>query len=90
MKISPDRTHQVYRAMRSLFRYSLFMDKSYPDVMVEQEESILSDSFKELSAQEIYYVVTKWPEFSKQQSVEHELENDRLFSLLERDINSLN
>ena len=76
--------------MRSLFRYSLFTDKSYPEVMVDQEESILSDSFKELSAQEIYYVVTKWPEFSKQQSVEQELENDRLFTLLERDINSLN
>lgn len=76
--------------MRSLFRYSLFTDKNYPEVMLEQEESILTNSFKELSAPEIHYVVTKYPEFSEQQAVEQELENDRLFKILERDINSLN
>ncbi|HVI40588.1 MAG TPA: hypothetical protein VM577_08010 [Anaerovoracaceae bacterium] len=90
MNLSEDSAEKVYRAMRSLFRYSGFQTGNYPDILVDMEEKILLEAFHDLSSKEIYYIITKWPEFAKQQAVEQEIENDRMFSIIEREIKSLN
>lgn len=90
MKLSEDSAAKIYRAMRSLFRYSGFQTENYPDILVEMEEKILAEAFHDLSAKEIFYIFTKWPEFAEQQAVEQEIENDRMFSIIEREIAALN
>ena len=90
MKLSEDSASKIYRAMRSLFRYAGFQNNSYPDILVETEEKILAESFKELSAKEIFYIFKKWPEFAEEQAVEQELENDRMFSVIKKEIETLN
>lgn len=90
IKLSSSDIDKVYRAMRSLFRYTEFQNKNYPEVLVEQEEKILAEAFKNLNAQEIFYVLSKWPEFLKEQSVEQELENNKLFTLIQKEFDSLN
>lgn len=76
--------------MRSLFRYSGFQNNKYPEILLEAEKKILQESFIDLSSDEIFYVVSHWQKYSELQSIEQELEDDRFFSLLQKEINSLN
>jgi hypothetical protein len=81
---------KTYRAMRSLFRYAEMQQNNYPDVLIKQEETILQETFKSLSAKEILYIIIAWPEFLKKESIDQEILNVQLFDAVKKELNNLN
>ena len=76
-------TDNVDRVLRSIFRYGKLKVLKAPEILIENENTILKKAISLLAAEELYFVVTSWDQFNKNQLVTDELQSKRL----EEDLN---
>lgn len=90
MSKSQESLDKIQLALRSLFRYNIFQEGNYPEILIEQEEKILLKAFQRLTPQELLYAINIWPEFAKKQAVEQELTGHKIMELVKKEIGSMN
>ena len=78
-----NRNH-VYSAMRSLFRFHQMKEMNAPDIIVDTEKKLLETRISELSADDIYFLMTNWPQFYSKRIIEDEIQNRQCEIDLER------
>ncbi|KKN70839.1 hypothetical protein LCGC14_0427310 [marine sediment metagenome] len=90
LKLKPDSEEKVYSILRSLFRYSKLVKMSAPDILFENEGKMINARIRDMTPVEIFLAVTSWEEYSKEQEVQDEIQNEKLSTDLDLYYQSLN
>ena len=79
---------KIHRALKSLFRYSKFKKDESPDILIDGETKILTQSLADLTVDDIYYVVENWTDFYIEESKETAIDNIALHQGIEQSQNT--
>ena len=80
----------MYRVMRSVFRYGKLKEMNAPDILIENESNMMIKALNALNAEDIYDMLNSWEFFNKNQQVEDELQSRRLEDDLSKFFKELN
>lgn len=81
---------KVQNTMRSLFRLMGFKEMHSPNILIQQEEQILSQRISQLNSEEINCFVNAWPLYYKNQLVQQEVDDHHFNNQVEKELQELN
>jgi len=77
---------RVYDTLRSVFRYRQMTDGEMPEIVINAEANILEKHMRNLTASEMFNLVTLWPGYLAEQTAITEVE-DKRFDAYMRTVN---
>ena len=76
--------------MRSLFRLSEFIKLDSPKILIDTERNILNKRIKKLSADDLLFIVSEYPDFFIKQIKEAEVDKINIQNSFEDYIKTIN
>lgn len=79
MKFSEQTSEKIYATMRSLFRYYQLINSKYtPEILLENEKTILKKRLATLNEEEILFIAINFHSFMESQNLQSEMDNQNL------------
>ncbi len=81
---------KAFLALRSLFRMSEIKESGFPEILLENEQAILSERLLGLSAEEILWLSSNFTDYLKKAKIESIIEDHHLQQSLEQFLQEVN